>query len=170
MEQYMAFDDNVNSWAQQALDQYNGGYSASDINLNACTYLYGIRDQGNADAALAAASHYLHCRYVASRIFTVGAALGVIAVLGYDGVLKAIDTLVKNYSSLDLIYHFGMAPTSTFSPFILAWDFQGLTDGCQDFIASWGNMRGNTSLTASAHCYAGMFLLSVAEQQALQSF
>jgi hypothetical protein len=154
----MAFDDDVNTWAQSALDKYNGQYSASDINMNACTYLYDIRDQGNTDLALAAASHYLHCRYMASLSFSFGATVAAIASLGYDGVLKAIDTLVKKYCSFDLYSHYGMQPTSTFSPFILAWDFQGLTDGCLDFVTCWGN----TTLTSSAHCYAGMFLLNLA--------
>lgn len=142
----MAFlNDNVHQWAQQALDKYNGGYTASDINLNACTYLYGFRDDGNEDEALAVASHYLHCRYVASKTYVVGAIVGTLAVLGYDGLVKGIDTLIKEHSSKELVHKFGKAQTSSFSVEMLQWDFQGLADGVEDFIFCWGT----TALTAS---------------------
>lgn len=138
-------NDAVYTWAQSALDKYNGQYTASDINLNATTYLYGIRDDGNADPALAIASHYLHCRYISSKIYVAGAIVGFVLVLGYDGVVKAIDTLVKKYSSKELVHHFGKAPTSSFSPEMIAWDLQGLSDGVGDFMVCWGN----TTLQAS---------------------
>jgi hypothetical protein len=119
----------VHDWAQKALDKYNGSYSASDVNLNATTYLYGLRDDGNADPALAAASHYLHCRYVGSRAYVVGAIIGTVAVLTYDGAVKFIDSLIKEYSSKELVHKFGKAPTSEFSATMIAWDMQGLSDG-----------------------------------------
>jgi hypothetical protein len=133
----MSFSNSdVHDWAQQALDKYNGGYSASDINLNATTYLYGLRDDGNSDLALAAASHYLHCRYVASMTYVVGAIIGTGLVLGYDGIWK----LIEKYSSSDLSYHFGKSPPSSFSPTMIAWDMQGLSDGVRDFMFCWGNV------------------------------
>ena len=45
----MANDAEIHKWAQRALDKFNGAYGASDINLNAVTHLYGIRDDGNDD-------------------------------------------------------------------------------------------------------------------------
>lgn len=142
----MAFShEEVHKWAQQALDKYNGGYTASEINLNAVTYLYGLRNDGNADNALAVASHYLHCRYVSSKVYLVGAIVGFLAVITYDGAIKFIDTLIKKYSSKELIYKFGKSPTSSWSPEMIAWDLQGLSDGIGDFMFQWGN----TSLYAS---------------------
>jgi len=89
--------------------------------LNATTYLYGQRDDGNGDAALAAASHYLHCRYVGSKAYVVGAIIGTLAVVGYDRIWK----LIEKYSDKDLFHKFGKAPVSAFNPTIIAWDMQG---------------------------------------------
>lgn len=135
----------VYTWAQTALDKYNGGYNASDISLNATTYLYGLRDDGNGDPNLAAASHYLHCRYVAAQAYLVGAIVGFFAVVTYDGAVKFVDTLIKNNSSKELVYKFGQAPTSTFSADMIAWDLQGLSDGVGDFLSCWGTTTLNAS-------------------------
>ena len=144
----MDIDDTaVYTWAQRALDKYNGGYNASDISLNATTYLYGFRDDGNADPALAAASHYLHCRYVACRAYLLGAIIGFAMVLTYDGAVKFVDTLIKKYSDEELVHKFGKAPTSTFSADMILWDLQGLSDGVGDFLFCWGK----TTLQASRH-------------------
>jgi len=143
----------VHDWAQKALDVYKGSYTASDINLNATTYLYGIRDAGNADQALAVASHYLHCRYVASKIYLVGAIIGFFAVLTYDGAVKFIDTLIKKYSSKELVHKFGKSPTSEWSATMIAWDLQGLSDGCGDFLFKWGE----TTLYASEQPQSGFY-------------
>jgi hypothetical protein len=128
-------NSDVHDWAQKALDKYNGGYSASDVNLNATTYLYGLRDDGNAGPALAAASHYLHCRYVGSKAYIVGAIIGSAAVLSYDVIWK----LIEKYSKKELSYKFGKAPVSAFNPTMIAWDMQGLSDGVGDFMFCWGN-------------------------------
>jgi len=128
-------NSDVHDWAQMALDKYNGGYGASDINLNATVYLYGLRDGGNADLALAVASHYLHCRYVASMTYVVGAIIGTVAVVDYDVILK----LIEKYSG-ELAPRFGKAPVSPFSPWMIAWDMQGLSDGVADFMFCWGNV------------------------------
>lgn len=129
----------VHDWAQKALDKYNGSYGASDVNLNATTYLYGLRDDGDADAALAVASHYLHCRYVSSVMYLAGSIVGFVAVMGYDGVIKFIDTLIKKHSSKELVHKFGKAPTSEWSASMIAWDLQGLSDGNGDFLFQWGD-------------------------------
>lgn len=126
----------VHAWAQQALDKYNGEYSASDINLNATTYLYDIRNDGNSDIALAVASHYLHCRYVGSRAYVVGAIIGAGGVLVYDVIWK----LIERYSKRELSYRFGKSPPSGFSGSMIAWDMQGLGDGVGDFMFCWGNV------------------------------
>ncbi len=150
----MAFSHSeVHNWAQKALDKYNGGYNASDLNLNACTYLYELRDDGNADNALAIASHYLHCRYVSSRAYLIGAIAGLIAVLTYDGAIKFIDSLIKEYSSKELVHKFGKAPTSTYSNQMIAWDLQGLSDGIGDFMFQWGD----TTLYASKYPRADFY-------------
>jgi hypothetical protein len=142
----MSFSNaDVYKWAQEALDKYNGGYRADEILSNAVVYLYRIRNEGNADAALATASHYLHCRYVSSCGYVAGAMIGFIMAMAYDGAVKAVDTLIKKYSSKELVYQFGKAPTSSFSPLMLAWDLQGLSDGVKDFMTCFGN----TTLTAS---------------------
>lgn len=129
-------NSDVHDWAQKALDKYNGIYSASDINLNATTYLYGLRDDGNGDPALAVASHYLHCRYVGSKAYVVGAIIGTAAVLSYDGILK----LIEKYSDTELSHKFGKAPLSSFSIEMIAWDMQGLSDGVADFLSCFGNV------------------------------
>lgn len=125
----------VHAWAQSALDKYNGQYNASTINLNATTYLYGLRNDGNNDIALAVASHYLHCRYAGSKIYIVGGVIGGVAALGYDGIWK----LVEQFSGRELSYRFGKAPVSKFNPTMIAWDAQGLSDGMADFMFCWGN-------------------------------
>jgi hypothetical protein len=131
----MSFSNSdVHDWAQQALDQYNGQYSASEINLNAVTYLYGLRDDGNSDIALAVASHYLHCRYVGSTAYVVGAIIGAGAVLAYDGIWK----LIEKYSGRELAHKFGKASLSPFNPTMIAWDMQGLGDGVGDYMFCWG--------------------------------
>jgi hypothetical protein len=130
-------NSDVHDWAQTALDKYNGSYSASDINLNATTYLYGLRDDGNGDAALAVASHYLHCRFVGSCYYLPGAIIGTSFVVGYDGILK----LIEQYSTKELAYKFGKAPLSKFNPTMIAWDMQGLSDGVADFMFCWGNVN-----------------------------
>jgi hypothetical protein len=127
-------NDDVHNWAQSALDRYNGSYSTTDILLNATVYLYGLRDNGNADPALAAASHYLHCRYVGAQAYVVGAIVGFVAVLAYDVIWK----LIEKFSSSDLSYHFGQGPPSAFDPLMIAWDMQGLSDGVSDSLFSWG--------------------------------
>src|SRR5262245_627737 len=99
-------NSDVHAWAQQALDKYNGEYSASVINLNATTYLYELRDAGNSDIALAVASHYLHCRYVGSKAYLVGASIGGAAALTYDGIWK----LIERFSGRELSHRFGKAP------------------------------------------------------------
>jgi hypothetical protein len=129
-------NSDVHDWAQKALDKYNGSYSASDINLNATTYLYGLRDDGNGDAALAAASHYLHCRYVASKAYVVGAIIGAAAVVTYDGIWK----LIEKNSNRELSHKFGKAPVSAYNSTMIAWDMQGLSDGVGDFMFCWGNV------------------------------
>ena len=146
-------DSDVHDIAQGALDQYNGGYGASDINMNATVYLYRLRDTGNSDMALAVASHYLHCRWITSYAWIPGLGAGIAAVYSYDGAVKFIDTLVKKYSSQQLVHQFGKAPTSTFSTSMIAWDLQGLLDGMSDFMFEWGtrpfmlrSMHGQTFL------------------------
>jgi hypothetical protein len=140
----MSFSNSgVHHWAQEALDKYNGGYTASVINLNATTYLYELRDNGNSDIALAVASHYLHCRYITSKAYLLGAITGTVAVAGYDGVWK----LIEKYSSRELSHRFGKSPVSKFNPTMLAWDMQGLSDGVSDFMFCWGD----TSLYAPYH-------------------
>ncbi len=84
-------NSDVHHWAQEALDKYNGGYTASVVNLNATTYLYELRDNGNSEIALAVASHYLHCRYITSQYYLPGAIIGTVAAAGYDGVWKLIE-------------------------------------------------------------------------------
>lgn len=143
----------VHDWAQKALDKYNGGYTASTINLNATTYLYELRDNGNADNALAVASHYLHCRYVSSKAYLVGAIAGFLAVMTYDGAVKFIATLIKEYSSKELVHKFGKSPTSSFSTEMIAWDLQGLSDGTGDFMFQWGN----TTLYAAQQPRASLY-------------
>ena len=63
----------------------------------------------------------------------------------YDGAVKLIDSLIKKYSSKELVHKFGKAPTSTFSLTMIAWDMQGLSDGVGDFMYCWGDV----SLTAA---------------------
>ena len=141
----MASDPEIHNWAQRALDKFNGTYSASDINLNALLHLYGIRDDGNDDPNLAIASHYLHCRYLSSVTYVVGGIIGTVLALGYDGAIKWIDTLVKAHWNKELVHKFGKGKTSVYDPKMLAWDFQGLSDGIGDFMLEWGN----TTLYAS---------------------
>ena len=107
---------------------------ASVVNLNATTYLYDLRDNGNSDIALAVASHYLHCRYITSKAYLPGAIIGTVAVVGYDGVWK----LIEKYLSRELSVRFGKSPVSKFNRTMLAWDMQGLSDGLSDFLFSWG--------------------------------
>jgi hypothetical protein len=137
-------NQDVHHWAETALDKFNGGYSASDINLNATTYLHELRDDGNADIALAVASHYLHCRYVGSKAYVVGAIIGAGAVLTYDVIRK----LIEKYSGRELSHKFGKAPVSSFNPTMIAWDMQGLGDGVSDFMFKWVNV---SSLYAPYH-------------------
>ncbi|HEU0175574.1 MAG TPA: hypothetical protein VFV58_15035 [Blastocatellia bacterium] len=125
----------VHDWAQKALDKYNGGYSASDVISNAVVYLYRLRDDGNSDTALAVASHYLHCRYITSMYYILGWEIDANLVLAYDGILK----LIEKYSSIELAHKFGKIPASSFSPGMIAWDMQGLSDGMDDFKFCWGN-------------------------------
>ncbi len=136
----MAVSDlEIQRWAQKAFNKYNGGYSASDINLNAVDYLYGIRNEGNGNPSLAIASHYIHFRYIISRFPLVGDMIGGFAALGYDGLIKGIETIWKQYSPKQIVHQFGKAPTSTFSLEMIHWDIQGFNDGDMDFLCQWGN-------------------------------
>jgi hypothetical protein len=144
----MAISDlDVYNWAQQALDKFNGTGAAHEVNFGACMYLIDIRESGNSDAALAAAQHYLHCRYVGSRAYVVGAIAGALASLGYDGIYKGVQELIQRYSDREIVYRTGRLPPSKFAKEILAWDMQGLSDGVADFMFTWGN----ASLVATRH-------------------
>lgn len=143
----------IQRWAQKAFNKYNGSYTASEINLYAVDYLYGIRNDGDSDPSLAIASHYIHCRYISSQYPLVGDAVGAVAALGYDVVIKGIETIVKKYSSKELVHKFGQSPTSAFSPEMILWDIKGFSDGGMDFIKQWGKVSLYAPSSATADDY-----------------
>lgn len=127
----------VHDWAQGAIDKYNT-YVVHENLENAFGYLKGLRQDGNTSLELAAADHYMFLRMCCCWVGPPTSGVPPLATLGYDGLLKLIDTLVKKAFNRGLPIGVGPTPTSPFSPWTLAWDFTGIMNGNEDFVYRWG--------------------------------
>ncbi len=148
----------VHDWAQGAIDKYTT-YVVHENIENAFGYLKGLRQAGNTDLELAAADHYMFlrmcCRWVGG---TPLLGVATIAVLGYDGLIKLIDTVVKRAYASGLPIRVGPTPTSPFSLWTLAWDFTAIANGQEDYFFRWGVKKLNVPRTPIPLPFVGSWI------------